>query len=184
MKTILSIIGAIGSGKDTAAKYLSEKLSIPAFEISKPIKDFVIGQGLEPTRENLTVLGSKLVKENGPEFLPKALIDKTSQDLIIITGIRVPKIIKYLRENHNLILLAITAEPEVRFQRSIVRNKLGEAKTFEEFIKNEKVENSPPNAQRLFECMKLADYTISNDADLETFFRKIDDFLKLKKLAS
>ena len=83
---------------------------------------------------------------------------------------------------NNLILLAITSETKIRFQRCVVRNKLGEAKTLTEFIENEKKENSAPNTERLFECMKVADYTISNDVDLKTFTAKIDEFLELKGL--
>ncbi len=182
MKTIIGIIGTIGSGKDTAAEYISKKLSIPTFQISQPLKDIAKERGIEPIRENLIKLGSDLVKENGPGFLVKLLIDKVPDDLLIITGIRVVGVIEYLRENYNLVLLAIDAEPEVRFQRCLIRNKLGEAKILEEFIENERKENAAPNEQRLFECLKLADYTIENNGDIETFFKKVDAFLESNNL--
>ena len=182
MKTIICIIGTIGSGKDTAAEYISRKLDIPTFQMSQVLKDFAKEQGIEPTRDNLIKIGSALVKENGPGFVVKTLADRTSEDLIIITGVRRTEVIEYMHENYNIILLSINAPAAVRFQRCVARNKLGEAKTLTEFIKNEKKENSPPNTERLFECMKLADYTITNDADLETFFQKIDELLKIKEL--
>ena len=154
---------------------------MPVFQISQVIKDFAKEKGIEPTRENLIKIGSNLVKENGAGFFVKVLVDKTPEELIIITGARRIGVVEYMRKNHNLILLAINASPEIRFQRSTVRNKLGEAKTLAEFVENEQKENSSPNTERLFECIKLADYTIDNNSDVETFYKKIDEFLKLKK---
>lgn len=183
MKTIIGIVGTIGSGKDTVGEYISKKLAIPSLQISQPLKDIAKERGVEPTRENIIQIGSQLVKENGAGFLLKLLIDKVQKDLMIVTGIRVVEVIEYARENYNLILLAITAEPEIRFKRCVERNKLGEAKTLEEFIENEQKENSPPNAQRLFECLTLADYTISNNDDTDTLFKEVDEFLKAENLA-
>lgn len=182
MKNIICIIGTIGSGKDTAAEYISRKLTIPALQISQVLKDFAKEKGIEPTRDNLIKIGSELVKKNGAGFVIQSLVNKTSEDLIIVTGVRRMEVIEYMRKNYNIILLAVTASPEIRFQRCMVRNKLGEAKTLTEFIENEQKENSAPNTERLFECMKLADYTITNDADLKTFFTKVDEFLTLKEL--
>ncbi|KKS43736.1 hypothetical protein A3I25_00905 [Candidatus Nomurabacteria bacterium RIFCSPLOWO2_02_FULL_42_17] len=184
MKTIIGIIGTVGSGKDTVAEYISNKLTISTFQISQPLKDIAKERGIKPTRENLIKIGSDLVKENGAGFLVKLLVDKIPEDLIIITGIRVTEVIDYIRKNYNLILLAITAEPKIRFKRCILRNKLGEAKTLTEFIENEQKENSPPNTQRLFECLNLANYSISNNDDLKILFQKVDEFLRLKKLST
>ncbi len=182
MKTIICIIGTIGSGKDTAAEYISKKLSIPTIAISQQLKDFAIERGLEPTRDNLIKMNNVFSKEKGPLFVTKTLLGKIPEDFIIITGIRMLEIIEYMRKEHKLVLLAVTAEPKIRFERCIARGKLGEAKTFEEFIENEQRENSAPNVQRLFECMKLADYTISNESDVGDFFKQVDEFLKLKGL--
>ena len=160
MKTIIGIIGTIGSGKDTVAEYISKKFSIPSLQISQPLKEIAKERGIEPTRENLIKIGSDLVQENGAGFLVKLLINKIPENLIIITGIRITEVINYIRKNYNLTLLNITAEPKIRFQRCILRNKAGEAKTLAEFIENEQKENSAPNAQPLFECIKLSDFTI------------------------
>ena len=99
----------------------------------------------------------------------------------IIVGMRQIGQIEYLRQNSNLILIALDAPAPLRFERAAVRNKLGEAKTFKAFEDNERKENSPPRAQRLFECMKLADHTISNDlgiANLHNQLEKITERLR------
>jgi len=177
-KTILGIIGTVGSGKDTASDYISKKLSISVFQISQPLKDLAKEKNIEPTRENLIQIGSDLVKQNGPDFLAKLVLDKVIGEKGIVTGIRVVEIIEYMRKNSNFILLGIESEIQTRFERSIIRNKLGEATTLEQFDLNEQKENSAPNAQRLFECLKMADYSIENNGSLEEFYQKCDLFLE------
>jgi dephospho-CoA kinase len=184
MKKIICIVGTIGSGKDVAAEYISKKLGISVFQASQPLRDIAKERGIEPIRWNLIKLGNEILKEKGPQAFVERLIGEKSENLVIITGVRIPSILDYIQKNYNLILLAVDADAELRFNRSIARGKLGEAKTLEEFLENEQKENSAPNMQRLFECMKLADYTIYNNTDLKTFFEKIDEFLKLKELES
>lgn len=180
MKKIIGIIGPVGSGKDTVAEYISNKLGINSFQISQPLKDIAKEKNMEPTRENLIKIGSDLVKEKGPEYLAELCLKKISGDIGMITGVRVLEIIEYLRKNTDFILLSIDANPNLRFNRSTERGKSGEARTLEEFVENENRENSSPNVQRLFECMKLADYSIQNEDSLEDLFREVDEFLKKK----
>lgn len=62
------------------------------------------------------------------------------------------------------------------------RGKSGEAGTLEEFVSNEEEENSGEHVQRLFECMKLADYTITNNENLETLFEHITEIIRKEGL--
>jgi len=181
-KTIIGIVGGISSGKDVAAEYISKKLSIPVFQISQPLKDIAQKMGIDINRKNLVELGTKIAKERGEEFLAKESLNKVKTKTAIITGMRQLEQINYLRKNTNFVLLAIESKPEIRFQRALDRKKNGEAATLEEFVKNEQFENSGYHSQRLFDCMKLADYTIKNDEGFEDFFVKIDNFCKERKL--
>ncbi len=176
-KTIIGIIGTISSGKDTAAEYISKKLKIPSSPISEILRDLAKEDNIEPTRENLIKIGNSLVKEKGPDHFARLALNRITGDRGIITGMRILGTIEYMRANSNLALLVIEADTKVRFERSVNRNKLGEATTLEEFIQNEKTENSLPNLPRVFECLKLADYSILNNSDLEAFHKEIDLFL-------
>ena len=122
-KKIIGIIGTIGSGKDTVAEYISIKLKIPSFQISQPLRDIAKDNNIEPTRENLINIGSALIKENGPNFFAELVLDKIDSNIGIITGIRVLGVIDYLRENSNFVLLALQSDPQIRFERSIIRSK-------------------------------------------------------------
>lgn len=177
-KEVIGIIGTIGAGKDTAGDYIANKLNISSFQISSPLKQICIETGVEPTRENLIALGTKLAAEYGDGYLAKYILEHMS-GRSVITGMRQLGQINVLKKSSNLVLIAVDANPEIRFSRTINNGKLGEATTLEEFVAREKAENSPPNAQRLFECMNLADYRLSNNGTLEDLYKQLDEIILL-----
>lgn len=173
MKKVIGIIGPIGAGKDVAGDYLAGKLNIKTAAISSSLKIVCERNSIEPSRENLIKLGAELAKKHGEGYLAEILL-KDAPAISIITGMRQPGQITYLRTNAELILVAIDASPEIRFERIRKNNKLGEADTLEEFISRELAENSPPNPQRVFECIKQVDYRITNESSLDSFLTKLD----------
>jgi dephospho-CoA kinase len=182
MKNIIGVIGTIGSGKDVVAEYISEKLKIPHYQISSPIKEIALSRGYTIDRPTLIRLGTELAKEKGEDYLAVFLLNKI-ETTGIISGMRQLKQIDYLKNNSNLTLLSVDSHPKVRFDRAKSRGKLGEAITLEEFIQLEKEENSAPNVQRLFECMAHADYKIDNDSTLEDLYQQVDTILSKIKLS-
>jgi dephospho-CoA kinase len=180
-KTAIGIIGGISSGKDLAADYIARHLSVSRFEISQPVKIIAQERGLALTRENLVELGTKLAREKGSAYLAEILLNKI-ENHGIITGMRQLGQIDFLKKNSKLILIALEAKVDLRFQRTVARGKQGEATTLLEFINKEQNENSGSHDQRLFECMKLADYTVNNDSDIDNLFKQLDDILRREKL--
>lgn len=172
-KKVIGVIGTIGAGKDTAGDYLSKKLDIPSFQISSPLKRLLAESNQEPSRENLIALGTKLAVEKGEGYLAEYIIAHGPNSMII-TGMRQLGQIYFLKSSTQLKLISIDASPEVRFQRVKQNGKIGEADTLEEFIEREIAENSHPNAQRLFECMDLADYQIINEGSLKELYSQLD----------
>lgn len=136
MKSIIAIIGPIASGKDTLAEYLSSKYGAPVFQVSQVLKDIAAEQDLEPTRENLMHIGDELTREHGPAALPKMLLDRLG-DRTIVTGIRRPEVLAYLRKNSSVFVISINADPNLRFQRAKDRGKIGESETSEDFIRKD-----------------------------------------------
>lgn len=184
MKTIIGIIGEIGAGKDSAADHIAARLSVNCFQLSSVLKDLALERDINPVRENLVLLGTKVAKEFGSDYLVKAMLEKINDQMVVITGMRHLGQIEYLRKNTRLILIAITSKPELRFARAQKRGKAkaGEAKTLEDFIAQEKAENSGAHDQRLYECLKLADYAVENNTDLGTLFNHLDLILKKEGL--
>lgn len=172
-KQVIGIIGTICAGKDTAGNYLAQRLNWPSYQISGPLKDLLMERGEQLSRENLIRLGSWLALEKGPAYLAEHILTR-APDKFIVTGMRQLEQIRYLRSSCNLLLIAIDANPKIRFQRVQQTNKLGEADSLEELIAREKAENSPPNTQRLFECLKLADLVLKNEGSVEELYTQLD----------
>lgn len=173
---MIGIVGTIGAGKDEAGNYIASKLHIPAFQISFPLKQICIERGIEPTRNHLILLGTELARKHSDSYLAEQILEQMPEKAVI-TGMRQLGQIALLRSESSLKLISIDAEPALRFERVKRNGKLGEAATLEEFITREHAENSELNAQRLFECMKLADYHIRNEGSIEEFHAQIDKIL-------
>lgn len=172
-KHVIGIIGTIGAGKDTAGDYIASKLHIPTFQISSPLKQICQEAGVEPTRDNLIALGTKLAAEHGDGYLADYILERMPQEAII-TGMRQLGQIETLRAKASLTLISIDADPAIRFERVTQNAKLGEASNLDEFVSKEIRENSAPNAQRLFECMEMAEYRVVNEGSLEDFYSELD----------
>ena len=177
MKKTIGIIGPIPSGKDTVAEYISEKLKIPFYVISDILKEIAASRNIPLTRDNLIALGNELAREKGEEYLSKNILEKIKY-VGIIVGMRQLGQIQYLKKNSNLVLISVDASPEIRFDRTKKRKKLGEAKNLEDFMRKEMKENSGDNIQRLFECMKLLDYDIENNSTRNHLYKQIDRMLE------
>lgn len=183
-KEVIGVIGTIGAGKDTAGNYIARKLDIPRYQISTPLKEICAERGVELTRENLVALGTELAAEKGEAYLAEYIVSHTESDKLIITGMRQLAQIVFLQSTADLTLIAIDADPSVRYERTKAAAAMGEAKTLDEFIANEHAENSPPNVQRLFECMKLADYHLTNNGSPEDLYSEIDCIIAPKNSVS
>ena len=82
-------------------------------------------------------------------------------------------------KNKDFILVGIDAPIEIRFKRLKERNRVGDAKTLEEFKKQEQRENlNNATNQQLDETFKLAKKVIVNDGSLEELHKKIDDLIQ------
>lgn len=176
MKTVIGIIGPIASGKDTAAAYIAKKMNYPIMEVSGCLKELATQKGVRVDRQNLVNFGTRIVRDYGHEYVPKMLLSRIENNGII-TGMRQTSQIEYLRTHSKLVLISIDASPQIRFNRAQLRRRLGEATTLEEFIRFEQEENSGDHVQRLFECMKMADYHITNNESEKELYSKLDCIL-------
>lgn len=177
MKEVIGVIGTIGAGKDEAGNYIAQKLGIPVFQISSPLKQICAETGVEPTRENLIALGTKLASDHHDGYLAEYILERMPERAVI-TGMRQLGQIEALQAAAKLALLSVDADPSIRFERVQKSKKLGEAATLTEFIERERMENSSPNAQRLFECMKLAQYHVLNEGSLDELYSQLDGIIE------
>jgi len=180
MKTVIGVCGTTASGKDTVGAYVAEKLKIPIFECSKPVIEETKKRGLPLKREEIMKVGSELAAKIGPSF-PVGIFLSEIKDKGVITSIRAPINVDYLRKNSKLILIAVDARPEIRFERAKQRKKLDDNTTLEDFknLEEKEVVLGQMNVQK---CMEVADYRLENDSDVGELKRKVDKILEKEHL--
>jgi len=181
---IIGLTGKNASGKGEAANYLKSKGFI-YHSLSDVIREEAAKRNLEHSRDNLIRLGNELREKFGPNYLAQQINEKIKNDLkqspkqnFVIDSIRSPFEAKELMKNKNFILAGIDAPIETRFKRLLERNRLGDAKTLEDFKRQEERENLKSDTnQQLDATFKMAEEIVSNNGTLEELHQKIDDLL-------
>ncbi len=178
---ILGVSGMPGSGKSefaNIARELNYHTVIMGDVIRKKVKEI----GLEPNPENTARVMTDIRKTHGDEAVANLTcieIDRLlgeNRDKIIIDGIRSQKEVEYFRKHLGKVffLVAIHAEPIVRFQRLRFRGRTDAPKTNEEFDKRDQSELS----LGLGETMVYSNFVISNNETKEMFYEQAISLLK------
>lgn len=178
---IIGITGTIGAGKGTIVDYLIEKYSFHHYSVRNFLIEEAEKRGLPLNRDVYVAIANELREQNSPSYIT----DKLHQIAIakggnaVIESIRTPGEIESLRKKGDFFLLAVDAEPYLRYDRIIVRNSETDKIDFETFRNNEKREmtSTDPNKQNLSECIRQADDVIRNDYDIPTLHHQIDQII-------
>lgn len=174
---IIGIAGLLAAGKDTLADYLVKK-GFDHFSLSTILRKEAQKRGVEINRENLIELGTNLKDEQGYEVLAKRALEKIKKDTVV-SSIRHPKEVEYLKKSSNLKLIEIFADSKIRYQRMLNRARETDADmSFNGFILSERRERQSGGGQEIDKVVKLADYRIDNNTSRENLYRQLDQILK------
>lgn len=177
-KLILGFTGPIASGKEVAKKYIETNYGGSNFKFSSILRGVLDYLDIENNRDNLIALSTFLRKQYGEDILAKAIaksVKESKDEVIVIDGIRRLADIAYLKEVPGFILIAIDAAPEIRYQRSVIRNENpGDAdKSYEDFLADHQKETEIT----IPEVMAKANYTLNNNGDLKQLHQEIDKII-------
>jgi len=150
-----------GAGKSTIVSKLKED-GYETFSLGDGVRAEAKRQNLEPTGANLGKLMLELREKNGPGAIAELLkesIKESTHEIIIIDGVRSIHEINVLKETGNVILLAVDAAPDTRF------NFLRERKRSDDPLTREKFEERDNReiGVGLKEIIELADESIENN---------------------
>ncbi|MBI2652403.1 AAA family ATPase [Candidatus Woesearchaeota archaeon] len=181
---IMALTGKNASGKGEVANYLKTK-GFVYYSLSDVIREEATKRGLEHSRDNLIKLGNELRKKYEANYLAKQINNKIKNQLkknknlnFVIDSVRSPFEAKELMKNKDFALVGIDAPIELRFKRLLERNRLGDAKTLEEFKEQEERENLKSDTnQQLDETFKMSQKVIVNDKALNDLHKKIDNLI-------
>lgn len=126
-------------------------------------------------------MANKLRAEGGADYIIRTLYERAAQQdkNVVIEAIHTPGEARMLKEKENFTLLGIDAPLELRYERIRKRGSSKDDVTFEKFKEQQELESSSddPNHQNLGACIKLADYAIINDGDMDALYAKIEEVL-------
>jgi len=176
LPSIIGMVGPIRAGKTTVTKYLVEKYGYISASNSDVLRRILEGMGIEPDRKNLGALGDSIFKVLGNDIIARYRLGNLHKGRIVIDGIRYPDELARYAEVSDFRLLAVTAGPDLRFQRAV-----GESKEFKDVgISREAFDNLVHSRSELDvpSLILRADKVINNEGGLQSLKQKIDQTLK------
>ncbi len=175
----LAIVGLNASGKDSVADYLKTK-GFEAYTLSDVTREELRKRGLEISRPLLIQVSNELREKYGNDFLARKCWEKTQSTDVAFVSIRNPDEVRFFKEK-GCVILEVSTTDWTRFERSRLRQREGEAATFEEFqrIQKQEMENpNNPSAQQLKKVLGMAGERIENNGSIEELHRKVDALLE------
>ncbi len=174
---IIGLTGKYASGKGEMAHYLQKK-GYTVHSLADVLREEVQSRGLSMDRPTLIRIGQTLRREQGSGVLAKRLLSRLKpQD--VVDSIRHPEEIRVLKTFDDLVVIGVEAPPALRFERMRGRARPGDAATFEEFVRQEALEDTrDPFSQQLSECLLMADHLVNNAGTREELFGQVDQVLE------
>ena len=193
---ILGVVGQIASGKGVFVDYLVKKYGFISFSLSSVVHEEAKKRGIKNyDRKTLQDIGDELRRKYGSDVLAKRIENKLEvmnyqlggKRSFVIEGIRNPAEVEHLKKNPNFVLVGIKSKRTLRFKRLLKRAKPWDPKTWEEFLKIDRRDygaHQEKSGQQVGRCIKMADYVLTNNKDLESFYEKVENLMNKLEVKS
>jgi dephospho-CoA kinase len=179
---IIGITGTLGAGKGTVVEYLVREKGFIHYSVRGYLAEELNRRHMPVNRDTLTAIANELRAKYGSAFIIEQLYDLAGrQDKnCIIESIRTPGEVQALRQKEGFVLLAVDADPRVRYQRIRKRNSETDHISYHTFLQNEEREmhTDDPHKQHLSACIAQADHLILNNEGIESLNHKVEVLLK------
>lgn len=178
---IIGITGTDGAGKGTVVDYLVSKHNYTHYSSRDFIMVEIERKGLPKTRNQMRLTANELRKEFGNDVVVVKAFEKAKKENktnVVIESVRAVAEANYLRANGGVIL-AVDADPKVRYERVKGRRSSTDQVTYEEFLQHEELEKNDPNPHGMqkAQVMEMADFVISNSNSITDLQKQVDIFL-------
>ena len=178
---IIGIAGTLGAGKGTVVEYLKSH-GFAHFSSSDVLRRILTERGQEHSRLNTSNLANELLSiyEGGVLHFSNQYAREENHKNFILEALHRVNEGEYIKKIGGIIL-GIDADVEIRYERAIARKEgLKDNVTFEQFLEDSEREDdgktgTGPNIKAV---IKMADYTISNNSNLDELYTQIDKFLE------
>lgn len=175
---IIGITGTLGAGKGTVVDYLVNNMGFKHYSVREYLIEQIKMAGLPVNRDTMTSVANKLRAIHSPSYIIEQLYKKAVLEggNAIIESIRTPGEVDFLKNQGGFYLIAVDANPKVRYSRITLRATETDNISFDTFLENEKREftTSDPNKQNLSRCIEMADLVIENNGNIPELHKQLE----------
>lgn len=179
---IIGITGTLGAGKGTIVEYLTGSKGFSHYSVREFLIEEILKTGLPVNRDSMVSVANDLRKKHSPAYIAEVLYDRAlaSGKNCVIESIRTPGEVESLRKKASFYLLAVDAEPLLRYQRIKQRGSATDHISYDTFLDNEKREmnTDDPTRQNISRCIQLADFVLSNNGSVKELHLTLDGILR------
>ncbi|RLD41868.1 MAG: hypothetical protein DRI89_08670 [Bacteroidetes bacterium] len=178
---IIGITGTLGAGKGTIVEYLTENKGFQHYSVRQFLIEEIEKRGLPVNRDSMTNIANELRAANTPYYIVGELYKQALAfgKNAVIESIRTPGEVEFLQQQGDFILIAVDADPKLRFERIKLRKSATDQIDFETFLSNEKREmtTADPNKQNLQKCIQMADIALQNGGTIDELIQQLEEKL-------
>jgi len=179
---IIGITGTLGAGKGTVVDYLVETKGYTHYSVRAYLLKEIKRRGLPENRDSMVVVANELRGLFGPSYVTDQLYLEAARagQNCIIESIRTPGEIDSLRKRGNFYLLAVDAEPKLRYHRITERQSETDHIDYQTFLNNEEREMTSvdPHKQNLRACINQADFVLLNNGLRDELYALVETILQ------
>lgn len=178
---LIGLTGSFGAGKGAAVEYLKEK-GFEHYSARAYIVEKLTEEGEEINRDTMIAMGNILRKVHGPDHVLTTLIARatSSKGDVVVESLRAVAEVHAVRSAGGNIL-GIDADPTIRYERAIMRGSETDHVSFEEWRRQEDIENNTedPTKQNIRGALALSDAVVMNNGSFEDLHKEIDAALRV-----
>jgi len=187
MRSVIGLVGPIASGKGTVAQMFRER-GYEYYSLSDMIREEAVRRGLDlKVTRILQDLGDELRQKFGEAVLAERTVRKINMSegrKIVIDSIRHPAEARFLKGALKATIVGVDALADIRWRRFQERGRDTNVKTIEEFLALDARETQEPDEPYKIDvtgCLKLADFTITNEGTPDDLMNEVGRFFKETK---
>ncbi|USN45414.1 MAG: AAA family ATPase [Candidatus Woesearchaeota archaeon] len=179
MFVVFGITGTLGAGKGEIANFFVSQKNFAHYSVTAFLIEEINRRKLPVNRDSMVLVANDLRKVNGPGYIVDLLLQRAKKvgKPAIIESIRTSGEVETLRKEPFFKLLAVDADPTLRYERVFSRKSEKDKITFEEFLSNEQREMHATDkaTQNLSYCIEHADFQLTNNGSLEELYAELEE---------